>query len=299
MLLRPRERSPVVRPENSRCKVRFALDSGAFTWSEEKDRTDVVTARARMLPHLERYIAYVKRNAKRFEFYAAMDSIYNPVLSDELLQIMLAEKLTPVPVYHYGAPEKYFRKYAAAHPYIAIGGLARSKSGRRIYDFCRPLFRYLGNTSAVRVHAFGVYSASVLAAFRWASADTSTWVQEASRRRVHVPHMGLCGSMKFHRQIVFRVKEPDENSNSRLWLQSFGTVDLHDPITLRAINAAYLLCVQKEVRKTNEAFRMYLAFAGDSPRYIAGISDFVSRNGFREISYLASFSKATKDWRYS
>jgi hypothetical protein len=150
---------PPVRPPWVR---RLFIDSGAF--SAQSSGKPV---------RLSEYIKWIQDNRQSLDLYAALDVIGDPVKTRRNLEIMRAEGLAPVPVFHLGSPlEELTRLVEERPPLIAIGGLVghlRRSNRREIVPQLNSIFE---RASGVPLHGFGV-GRSFGFQFPWRSCDAS------------------------------------------------------------------------------------------------------------------------------
>lgn len=140
------------------------LDSGAYTAMTQKQEID-----------LTKYMDYIKNNKSKFSNYFALDVIKNPEKSLENYNIMIENKLNPIPVFHVYEDFKYLEHYGKVADYIAIGGLTTFKTKKR------ELINFVENCISVipkgkKIHLLGVSSFDVLMRFggKIYSADSSS-----------------------------------------------------------------------------------------------------------------------------
>lgn len=146
-------------------EVRFFLDSGAYGAFTHHERLKV-----------EDYIAWVQRNKHWVHTYANLDVIHDWRQSEYNLKKMQDAGLNPIPVYHRGEPVFVLEKMLAEHAYIALGGIAGKDNPLEALPDIKA-YAALSNTSGVDMHLLGVGSFAILRKAKFATADSSTFIQ--------------------------------------------------------------------------------------------------------------------------
>jgi len=154
------------------------LDSGAFT---------AYTLGQEI--HLGQYVRFIKDNEDIIRkddgvFMAAvLDSIGND--HETYLNQKRMEKMgiTPVPCFHHGEDTRYLEYYVNNYEYLSLGGLVGASS-KALQEWLDPIWeKHLIDGSGkpkLKVHAFGLTSLPLMQRYPWASADSSSWVQNTS-----------------------------------------------------------------------------------------------------------------------
>lgn len=146
--------------------MRVFIDSGAFS------------AKTTGKPvRLADYIAWLHANKEKVRYYAALDVIGDPVRTRRNLDIMRAEGLEPVPVYHAGTPVEYFDRLVEERPeLIAVGGMVQHLKGFHKESLKAEVAGLFTRAKGVPLHGFGV-GTSLGALFPWRSCDASLIAQ--------------------------------------------------------------------------------------------------------------------------
>lgn len=160
-------------------RVDLFLDSGAFSaW------TQGVTI------DIQQYIDFIKVNEYAISFYANLDVIGDPEGTLANQRTMEAAGLTPVPVYHYGEPERYLRDYVRDYQYIAIGGMV-GKPNKALQQWLDPLWaNHLVDGEGMplcKVHGFGMTSLRLMLRYPWWSVDSTSWVVTGRLGSIYIP----------------------------------------------------------------------------------------------------------------
>lgn len=140
------------------------IDSGAFS---AYTKGAEITA--------EEYGKWVLEHKHLSVTYANLDVIRDwrgTVRNQEILEGM---GLNPLPVYHGGTPIYLLEEMLERYTYIAVGGLVGT--GSRSNELMRNLMLIFRKTDQkVAIHGFGAVDMKMQKAFRWYSADSTTWL---------------------------------------------------------------------------------------------------------------------------
>jgi len=144
------------------------LDSGAYTvWNVEGTVS------------LDAYIAYVLEGpfAKYFTEVVALDVIGDAKASYENAMEMERQGVNVVPVFHYGEPLKYLRKYCQQWEKVGLGSMnaptraARTHWRDSVFNYAYPH----------KFHSFGYASEPLLQKYPFQSADSTSWITGGPR----------------------------------------------------------------------------------------------------------------------
>lgn len=121
------------------------------------------------------YIAWLKAQGNAVFSYANLDAIGDPVGTWRNQQIMEEAGLLPIPVFHYGSDWKWLDHYQARYPYIMLGGMVseRQRGTKALGRWLLDVFRRASRD--VVFHGLGTSSPTLLEAFPFYSADSSSW----------------------------------------------------------------------------------------------------------------------------
>lgn len=165
--------------------ISLFLDSGAFSAFTQGAVIDI-----------HEYISFIKKYARFIDVYANLDVIGDPVATKKNQEIMEKAGLKPLPCFHYGEEVKYLREYIKSNEYIALGGMASSKSGAVLSNDQRQQWldeifsKYICDSEGlpkVKVHGFGLTSLKLMLRYPWYSVDSTSWVVTARLGSVYVP----------------------------------------------------------------------------------------------------------------
>ncbi|MFA4986180.1 MAG: hypothetical protein WC712_06320 [Candidatus Brocadiia bacterium] len=172
------------------------LDSGA--WS---------AACGRPRPSIDSYAEFLARSGHLFDWYASYDTIGDPIASTAAFRRLVAQGLSPVPVFHPGEPLSILDEYRACSPIVALGSNPRLSRAERVAQ--------LEDVFTLKPHKYHLFRASdpLLLALHPFSADSSTWARAASCGLVPGPGRS-------------RVHCPDSTAalRARLWVEHFGAM---------------------------------------------------------------------------
>lgn len=150
--------------ELEHCNTLF-VDSGAFGKNSSK-------------VNLNNYIQFIKNNMSRINLYANLDVIGDPRKTYQNQKEMEKEGLNPLPVFHYGSPERYLEQYLSeGYPYISLGGMVPISTPQLQMWLDNLWGNYLTDslgTPIIQVHGFGLQVESLLSRYPWYSIDASS-----------------------------------------------------------------------------------------------------------------------------
>lgn len=155
--------------------LKVFLDSGAFSAFSLGVKVD-----------LPAYCEWIKRNIDivRVENGAVMasvlDGIGDPLLTYQNQTYMEQLGVRPLPCFHYGEDERYLEHYMSNYDYITIGGMVPISTPQLFHWLDRIWEKYLCDSTGrakLKVHGFGLTSASLMERYPWYSVDSSSWVQ--------------------------------------------------------------------------------------------------------------------------
>ena len=176
-------------------QFRFFLDSGAYSAWTRGTKID-----------LDEYCEFIKANCEQIDVYASLDvipgkpgSIATEQERNEAAEAswrnylyMVEEGLHPLPVYHYGEPERFLdRMLSYGCDYIGIGGLVGVPGPRRIWWLDRVFQRLTDDAGMpiVKTHGFGMTSIPLIFRYPWYSVDSTTWIKITANGAVYLPAM--------------------------------------------------------------------------------------------------------------
>jgi hypothetical protein len=176
-------------------QFRFFLDSGAFSAWSKGTAID-----------LDEYCAFIKSNIEHIEVYATLDVIPGKpgegatqrdreVAAEQSWDnylYMKDEGLDPLPVYHYGEPDRFLeRMIEYGCDYIGIGGLV-SIPGKMRRHWLDQVFTRLTDAKGmpiVKTHGFGMTSIPLIFRYPWYSVDSTTWIKITANGACYLPQM--------------------------------------------------------------------------------------------------------------
>lgn len=161
-------------------KIDLFLDSGAFSAWTRGAKIDI-----------QEYIAFIKKYQDSISLYANLDVIGNPEASWENQKIMESAGLKPLPCYHYGEDKKWLIKYLDHYDYIALGGMVRTTSSKKLVLWLDEAFsKFICDKDGlpkVKTHGFGLTSFNLMLRYPWYSVDSTSWVVTGRLGSVFVP----------------------------------------------------------------------------------------------------------------
>lgn len=182
------------------------LDSGAFSaWRRGSE-----------IP-LGNYIAYCKRHKHEVDAYVNLDCIpgengkmdhsqsaieKSAAKSYETLQIMKAEGLHPIPVFHQGERFEWLDKMLDdGEPYVGISPYLRSHQNEIIewMDKCFTRITDSKGRPYIKTHGFGVTAPVLCRRYPFFSVDSTSWSVGGGYGSILVPHDGGDGTPDYTR----------------------------------------------------------------------------------------------------
>jgi len=148
----------------------FLLDSGAFTFIEQKSKGDI-----NFEDYLYKYIEFINKNDIELFFELDIDSVVG-LKEVERLRVIL-EKETgkkSIPVWHKSRGLDYYKDMCKEWNYVAIGGIV----SREIIPKDYPVFTNLINIAKkqnTKVHGLGFTNPEGLKKYKFDSVDSTAW----------------------------------------------------------------------------------------------------------------------------
>lgn len=145
------------------------LDSGAFTAWSKGTYIDI-----------DKYAEYLKEHGDKFELYANLDVIGDSAGTHENQEYLESKGLSPLPTVHYDGDLELLKWYGENYDYIALGGLVPyAKEPQKLRNWLNKCFKILApmvKEKGLKIHGFGIGTASVLKRYPFYSADSSGWI---------------------------------------------------------------------------------------------------------------------------
>lgn len=159
-------------PYMKHCKL-FMLDSGAFTFLKSgknitKDKIDLF---------VNKYIDFINENDVNLFFEMDIDNLIGLSEVEKIRQkIEDRTKKKTIPVFHTSRGKQYYLDLVREYEYIALGGLALTKSKKLINSI--PWFIKEAKKANCKLHGLGFTALSKLQLpqYHFYSVDSSTWV---------------------------------------------------------------------------------------------------------------------------
>lgn len=129
---------------------------------------------------LKDYARWLADNEKDLDVYANLDVIGDGAKTLRNQEILEAEGLSPIPVFHVNSDLRWLdQMLERGYPYIAIGGMVpyMVHGGQtKLAAWLRNVFARLRDRET-KVHGFGVGTTwKIVSGFPWHSIDSSSWV---------------------------------------------------------------------------------------------------------------------------
>lgn len=176
------------------------MDSSAFSFHEfvRKRSGKYVGADLEKMRYdtIERYVDYVKRQGKQWDFYVTFDYIKHCPTIYEMTKRLEKEGIRPIPVYHGDHGTEWIERYCKeGYKLIGIGSLVRSyKRKKQYYDKCFNIAEKYG----VLLHGLGQTSLSHMFMFPWYSLDSATWAKFAAYGYIIYPNVNRNTLSAYH-----------------------------------------------------------------------------------------------------
>jgi hypothetical protein len=187
---------PYMKPEvirvlnNNQDKVRFLLDSGAFTaWKAGKPVS------------LDAYCKFIESLPFKPWRYFTLDVIGNPEASFENYQTMLKRGFSPIPIFTRGEDIKMIEEYYKTSNVLGIGGLVGTQGNK---GFVKGIMNIIGDR---KVHWLGFVRHDFVNHYKPYMCDASSW-SHASRNGDLKVYLGR-GIIKSFRRKDF-INKPDQ-----------------------------------------------------------------------------------------
>lgn len=148
----------------------FLLDSGAFTFMENKD------ARTDWNSYADKYADFINTHKIDLFFELDIDSVVG-LKETERLRARI-EKRTgkqAIPVWHKSRGKDYFRGMVKDYPYVAIGGIVSQEINRSEHRFF-PWFIDTAHTAGAKIHGLGYTNMIGMKKYRFDSVDSTAWL---------------------------------------------------------------------------------------------------------------------------
>lgn len=176
--------------KNNSNKIRFLLDSGAFTaWKANKSIT------------LNEYCNFIDSLPFKPWKYFTLDVVGNPKKSFENYSEMLKRGYNPIPIFTRGEDISMIDEYYKTSEIIGIGGLVLTKGNK---GFVKGIMNKIGNR---KVHWLGFVQQDFVNHYKPFMCDASSW-SHASRNGDLKVYLGA-GKIKSYRKIDF-ITKPSE-----------------------------------------------------------------------------------------
>lgn len=144
--------------KNNSDKIRFLLDSGAFTaWKANKTIS------------LDEYCNFIDSLPFKPWRYFTLDVIGNPKKSLENYNEMLKRGYKPIPIFTRGEDISMIDEYYKTSDVIGVGGLVGTKKNK---GFVKAIMNKIGNR---KVHWLGFNKSEFIAHYRPYMCDSSSW----------------------------------------------------------------------------------------------------------------------------
>ncbi len=164
-------------------KIRLFIDSGAYSaWTRGK------------VIDIDEYIAYLHEIIATYPkaeiLYANLDVIGEGAASYKNWNIMRAEGLHPLPIYHASTDIKWLKRYLQKVDHIGLGAIANMSTPKRTWALDRLWAEFLIDDKQmpkVKVHGMGITSFPLMKRYPWHSIDSTSWLLVGAYGKVFLP----------------------------------------------------------------------------------------------------------------
>lgn len=152
----------------------FILDSGAFSFlfgSAQNQRID-------WFSYADKYADFVRENKIKLYFELDLDTIIG-LDNVTRLRDRIEKRVgwQSIPVWHETRNKDYWLNVMCSnYPYVAIGGIANSKSNRNKKETVLPWFIDSAHKNNAKIHGLGYTSTSKLVRLGFDSVDSTSWL---------------------------------------------------------------------------------------------------------------------------
>lgn len=208
---------------NEWCKD-FLCDSGAFSYMGASVGKSVGINWDK---YVDEYAEFVKANRIKHYFELDIDEVVGLKKVEEYRRRMEQRTGTQcIPVWHSNRRWGYFERMCSEYKYVAIGGVAKTPSGKQIEKIF-PYFIEEAHKKGTEIHGLGYTDTKRLKINQFDSVDSTTWTT-GSRYSVYFTYEG--GAIKVNRAIAnFPGKRIDgkriDEINLRVWAQFARAMD--------------------------------------------------------------------------
>jgi hypothetical protein len=144
--------------EKNKQRVRFLLDSGAFTaWKSGKEI------------HVDEYCKFIESLPTKPWRYFTLDKIGDPEGSLKNYEIMLSRGFNPIPIFTRGEDIKMIDHYYKTSDVVGIGGLVGTQGNK---GFVKGIMKIIGDRKA---HWLGFNSKEFISHYKPYMCDSSSW----------------------------------------------------------------------------------------------------------------------------
>lgn len=160
-------------------KLDMMLDSGAFSAYTKGEKVN-----------LDDYMAYIKKYEKYLTCYVNLDVIGDAEATARNQEIMEANGLKPMPVFHIGEEFVHLKRLMDKYEYIGIGGIANLSGTSESFIFLNKVFDMVCDSSGIpqnKLHAFGITNTHAMMNYPWYSVDSTSWLYSSRMGLLYLP----------------------------------------------------------------------------------------------------------------
>lgn len=218
-------------------KIRFALDSGAFTaWKLGKP------------VNLDDYCRFIEQLPFKPWRYFTLDVIGDPHASMQNYETMLKRGFSPIPIFTRGEDPSVLDDYYKTSDVVGVGGLVGTQKNKA---FVNGIMQHIKNR---KVHWLGFTNMDYIKHYRPYMCDSSSWESGARYATVRL-YMGK-GKFETLKKQTFKTK-PNEKIVSRIKQLKIDPYSLKDtknwnggPSASRNLGAASAVSLSVDLQKS-------------------------------------------------
>ena len=165
--------------------IGIMMDSGAFSFRAYRARLERLgkVKELAALPTREQFvdtfIAFVKKNSHKWDFYMDVDLDVNASLIYKNHVKILKRGIKPVPVFHGDDDVDYLRRYAdLGHTLVSVGAPPMHGGRHQKRKYLDAVFN-IASKSGLKIHGLALTSPWQVMAFPFFSVDSSSWSRVA------------------------------------------------------------------------------------------------------------------------
>jgi len=227
----------------------FFLDSGAYSALNKGIEIN-----------LNEYMQFIDDNYEYIDLFAGLDAIGDHVQTEKNCGIMYAKGFGALYTFHYGEPLEALKSAVEKYDYIAIGGMVPI-SKEQLLPWLDEIWSLMVNddgSAKLKVHGFGLTTASLVKRYPWESIDSTAAVMSGAMGKVFYKGKTLDFSEK-ENKFYHELEQDLLNEYLSNIYGGFCIEDLKGKESYKqriAINVYYYQQFEKQLTKNPPTFQM-------------------------------------------